>query len=803
MARDAATSAITGSLLRILAVFCVTLVLIPTAPQSQPSIPSASLSGFMYDAASGEALIGGNVSLRGTGLGTTTNLNGYYILPRVSGGTYMLVSTYIGYFDETQSITLEPDEDGRVDLNLRTRPEVMSEILIIADSLDAIDRLYEAPISRLELTASQLEQIPQVVEADLLRSLQTLPGIVPVSDYSSAPYIRGGTPDQNLYLIDGTDVYNPEHAFGLFSVFNPDALKKVEIYKGGFGAEYGGRLSSVLNITNLDGNKREFEGSAALSLLSARTTIQVPLAGRGSFSASVRRTYFDQTVARAVDDIPPYYFYDGNFKAFIDVNATNKLTISGFAGKDVLDFDLNRKSSDRAGLQHNWGNRTGSLRWTTVWSPRLFANFWITGSRFTSDFDLDEVIGFTERNEVRDLTLKGDFEYSYSSQLSARFGFEQKNLEVLYLQSFPDAETDIGVKPTHYATYAAAIVKPTKRTEVEGGLRYNLFDADRQFADLSPRLAVKHRLTPSLNLKASTGIYRQYLNRIPRAFITDIWTTANEFQERSTSRHIILGAQQTVGDRFEFEIEAYYKGYDDIHVFNEAFLAAVDTDVHDGGKPVFTETVGLFHEGDGSSRGIETLLRKKAGSVTGWLAYSLARTKYGFSTVNDGNDFPPRHDKTATVNAVATVDLKALRTDGEVTAAAKSGKWLIGMNFVYASGQPITRPSSGYIANSSPDSRFSKNLYTGSTRDFEILPAAINSFRLPPYVRLDVSLKYKTRFRGMDWTSFLQVFNLGNRRNIWFVRYEDDSAGGFDVVQDINTIPMFPILPTMGVHVSF
>ena len=374
MARGSATPAITGYLLRIVAGFGLTLVLTPTASLAQPSVRSASLSGFVYDAASGEALIGGSVSLRETGIGTITNLNGYYILPRVPAGTYTLVSTYIGYFDETQTITLGPNEDGHVDLNLRTRPEVMSEILIIADSLDAIDRLYEAPISRLELTASQLEQIPQVVEADLLRSLQTLPGIVSVSDYSSAPYIRGGTPDQNLYLIDGTDVYNPEHAFGLFSVFNPDALKKVEIYKGGFGAEYGGRLSSVLNITNLDGNKREFEGSAALSLLSARTTIQVPLAGRGSFSASVRRTYFDQTVARAVDDIPPYYFYDGNFKAFIDVNSTNKLSKRSVPHGGISGLRKNCSVLAFAGILESVG-----------WSARFYG-YW---RRRESSFSID------------------------------------------------------------------------------------------------------------------------------------------------------------------------------------------------------------------------------------------------------------------------------------------------------------------------------------------------------------------------------------------------------------------------------
>ena len=774
------------------------------AGPSQTQPPHATLSGFVYDADNGEALIGSNVHLKEIQAGTTTNLNGYYALPRVPAGTYTLVSTYIGYEPHLQAIVLAPQEDTSIDIVLRIRAQQMAEVVIVADPLGADTGLYERQISKLELSSAQIGQIPQVIEADLLRSLQTLPGIVPVSDYSSAPYVRGGTPDQNLYLIDGTDVYNPEHAFGLFSVFNPDALKKVEVHKGGFGAEYGGRLSSVLNVTNLDGNKKFFEGSAALSLLSARATIQMPLRGRGSFSASFRRTYFDQTVGRAIDDIPPYFFYDGNFKAFIDVSSTNKLTVSGFGGRDALDFDLNRNSTEKAGLRHSWGNKSGSVRWTTVWTPRLFANFWLTGSRFASDFDLGEVIGFTERNKVTDITVKGDLEYSHSQLLSARFGFEHKSLRVLYRQLFPDARTDISKKPTHYSAYATARLRPSPQWEAEAGLRYHLFDSGRTFSDLSPRLSLKHRITRSMSIKASTGIYRQYLNRIPRAFITDIWTTANEFQQRSTARHYILGYQWDLDGRFELEVETYYKDYDDIHVFNEAFLAAVTTDIHEDGKPVFSETIGLFHEGEGSSRGVEALFRKRVGSVTGWLGYSRSRTEYAFATLNGGDGFPPRHDKTSTVNAVATLDLKStVQSLRREPPSGDASKWLLGANFIYASGQPITRPSSGYIASSSPDSRNSKNLFTGSVRDFEVMPGSINGFRLPPYIRLDVSVKYRTRYRDAVWTTYVQVFNAGNRRNIWFVQYDDDSGGGLDVVQELDTIPMFPILPTVGVHVSF
>ena len=268
------------------------------------------------------------------------------------------------------------------------------------------ERLFQQPVSSIALSPRQINSLPQVAEADLLRSLQSLPGILPLSDFSSALYIRGGTPDQNLYLIDGTDVYNPEHAFGIFSTFNTDAIKYVELYKGGFGAEYGGRLSSILDVTHLDGNREEFEGSAAISLLSAKTTLQMPLGQVGSLSGSLRRTYFDQTVARTLDDVPDYYFYDGNVKAYLELDANNKLTLSGYGGRDFLDVTFNPDANDDVSLQADWGNKTGSARWTRVFSPQLFGNFWVTGSRFTSDFSLEEA-DIAERNQVTDVTLKG------------------------------------------------------------------------------------------------------------------------------------------------------------------------------------------------------------------------------------------------------------------------------------------------------------------------------------------------------------------------------------------------------------
>ena len=251
----------------------------------------ATINGFVYDAANGEALIGANIFIRELNLGAGSNLSGFYVIPKIMSGKFELIVSYVGYKSQTLIVTLNKNETKRIDIYLNPEAILGEEVVVTGDSVRTIEKLFNKPVSKIELSPVQLGRVPQVVESDLLRTLQSLPGIVPVSDFSSAIYVRGGTPDQNLFLLDGTDVYNPEHAFGLFSTFNMDAIKKVEVYKGGFSAEYGGRLSSVINVTNNDGNRNEFEGKVSFSLLSLSTTLQTPIGSIGSLSGSLRRTY--------------------------------------------------------------------------------------------------------------------------------------------------------------------------------------------------------------------------------------------------------------------------------------------------------------------------------------------------------------------------------------------------------------------------------------------------------------------------------------------------------------------------------
>ena len=754
---------------------------------------NTSVSGFIFDASSGETLIGANVYLENTPFGAVSNRSGYYVISEVPAGSYKLICSYIGFKNFKKELRLEAGRSLKLAIKLKPALLQTEAVVVTADSVRTSVKLFRKAISRIDISPLEIKSLPAVAETDLLRTLQSLPGILPISDFSSEIYVRGGTSDQNLYLIDGADVYNPEHAFGLFSTFNTDAIKDIEISKGGFGAEYGGRLSSVLNVTNLDGNRKSFKSNSEISLLSAKTTVQMPLGQFGSLSASYRRTYLGETAKMFYDDIPEYYFYDGHVKAFFDINADNKLSVSVYKGNDFLDYDFGAKTEDAPSIHYNWGNTTGSLRWTHVFTPHLFSNFWLTGSAFSSHFKVTEV-DVDEKNELLDLGVKGQLEYALSRKLDAKFGFEQKNLNGSLQQESPGGVVDVDRDRKFYTGYLSFNWKPSADWMIEPGLRYNLFSSDKDFSDWAPRFSASYRLTETINLKASGGIYYQYLQKIPRPFIADIWTSSDKFHDRSKAVHYILGFQKEIAKNISLEVEGYYKDYKNLYSLKNYFLDVEPSGYDDSGRPIFTETRGLFDRGDGNSVGVELLLRKRFGSVNGWLAYSLARTRYVVDGINREKPFEPRHDRTHVVNAVLNMDIKnAIRELQGKAWQHDKNSWKLGLNFIYTSGQPITLTSSTYYASNIPDQNFS---------ELFLYPTTINSFRLPDYIRLDLSLTYRHRFNSWAIEPYLQVFNIGNRENVWFIQYDSEEKDN-QIIQEVDTFNMFPLLPTIGVKFDF
>jgi len=757
---------------------------------------NSSINGFVYDKTTGEALIGANVFIQSLNRGAVSNISGFYVIPKLASGNYEVKFSYVGYKSILLKINLKNGEEKKLNVFLEQDIIQGKEILVKADSTRVIEKLFNKPVSNIQLSPTQIQRVPRFIEADLLRTLQSLPGIVPLSDFSSAIYVRGGTPDQNLFMVDGTDVYNPEHAFGLFSTFNTDAIKNVEVFKGGFGAEYGGRLSSVINITNNDGNRNFFEGKASLSLLSLSSTFSGPIGDFGSISGSIRRTYLDQTIAKWVDGIPDYYFVDGNLKAFFDLSNSNKLSASYFGSKDNLNFVLDKNRPESIGFDYIWGNQTGSVNLRSIFASNIFGNFWITYSHFNSFFDFEDV-GVKEDNQINDLTFKGNIEYFFSENFDFKFGFEQKNAHGGLKQNFPGGIVDASKTRRLYSFYSSTTWKPSLLWNIEFGLRGDYFKSDKIFRNIDPRLNIKFRMSENANLKFSTGSFHQYANRIPRLFFVSIWTTADSFVNGSSSNHYIFGYERALGEKFELEVESYYKTYKDIYAYNQNYIVdVVPSEYTNENVPVYNNQKNLFTRGDGNSFGIEFLIRKEVGAISGWISYSYSKTLYNFDGINQGKSFIPRHDRTHAINLVANVDLNNFMNEINNKPFEKKDKqWLLGLNFTFFSGQPITLPSSVYLFTQFPDWEQNKN-------SLATYPSTINAFNLPYYSRLDFSLTYEIYYDGWMLSPYLQVFNMFNRKNVWFIQYKNEIVNG-KVKQKIENVNMFPILPSIGVTIKY
>ena len=785
-----------------LIMFLVVSMLVFNMTKAQTKRES-TMSGFVHDKKNGEAMIGVNLYIKDIGRGGSTNSSGYFVINNIPFGKYNMAVSFIGY--QTGNITIIVNSQNMKPLNIELTPgSVQLSEIVVSDKNDKlIDKLYAAPVSKFEMTGMEVNKIPRVIEADLLRSLQTMPGITALSDFSSALYVRGGTPDQNLYLIDGADVYNPEHAFGIFSTFNTNAIKKVDVSKGGFSSEYGGRLSSVIDITNLDGNRNKSEGMLNMSLLSGSTTLQIPMGNIGSLSGSFRRTYVDQTYSKWIKEVPDYYFYDGNLKGFFDISENDKLSVSYFNSQDNLNYKVDKNSPDSFGFLYNWGNTTGSANWKHIFSQKLFASFWLTGSQFDSKFKFDKILNMREDNNLNDFALKASLEYFFSNELKFKLGGEQKFLYFLYKFNWDNGRVDISQKSRLSNAYIDANWTPDILWDINAGARLEHFNADKNYTDIEPRFSVKYRLTESSNVKFAAGIYHQYLDRVPRLFFSSIWASADKYIQPSSAKHYIISYQKQIADIVQMEAEVYYKNYSNIYIFNQNMNTNVKPGFYDNaGNPLYNTTEGIFTRGDGHSIGFELLLRKDIGAISGWISYSLSNTANTFDGINQGNEFAPRHDRSSVINMVINGDIGSLFSGNWNQEPEKSSsKWLFGINFVYATGQPITVPSSAYYVNTLPEGH-NNNLEGEGAAGYKLYPGSIDSYRLPAYIRMDLSVTYEKDYGGWTLSPYIQVFNIGNRKNAWFINYKNE-VNGNTIIQTAEKVNMLPLLPSIGVTVKF
>ena len=697
---------------------------------------AATLSGFVTDADNGEALIRAAVAVEGLQLGAVSNNSGYYAVKQVPAGTHVVSASHPGYQTRWDTLRFGADEIVRLNLALVPKPVVGEQIAVEAE--------------RISLRAKPVQQLPALGEADLLRSLQLLPGIQAVSDISSGLYVRGGGPDQTAILLDDIPLYNPSHLFGLFSTFNPDAIKEVNLYKGAYPAPYGRTLGAVLDVSNREGNRKRTSGRGGVSLISGRLLTEGPV-GQGSWMLAGRRTYLEPVLSairsRGVDIPLNYYFYDFNGK----VNqrwGDDTFTVSTYWGQDDLRLDL---EDDESLVDLRWGTRALTARWTRVFSPTLFGHFMAAGSSYESIIALrflDAPVRIA--NSIRDWSLKGDLDYFANRHHTLSLGFLATLFEFHFARSFNErTQLDLRQEPVLLEGYVQDEWRVGSTTRVQLGGRGTYFSVGDRW-HFAPRLALSQALSDKVRVKAAGGVYRQHLQLITTEGFSggDFWVPLDNTVEPGRSYQAVTGVEWTPSPRYQFSVEAYYTDL--------ANLVTVDTEVPDDNEATHSEAV-FKSGGTGWAKGLEVFWQRRTGALTGWIGYALGWTRRTFPELNDGRPFPPKHDR---------------RHDLSFVASYKVGAWRFGASLAYASGQAFTPVSE--------------------------TPAQLNSARLLPYHRLDVSTSRSFELWRTASEFYVQIFNVYSRRNEWFLQLDS-----VDPEVDPRKIKQLPIIPTLGFNFNF
>ena len=763
----------------------------------QLNAQSGIISGFISDSSSAEALIGANVILQETGQGMATDINGYYIIQDITPGDYVLMVSYVGFKLKKEKLKISDGQSIKIDISLSEDVVELTQIEVTAEQ---IQRKSNIQPSKINLSPRMIKAAPALAEPDLFRTIQALPGVLTTSEFSTGLVIRGGNTDQNLILLDGVTVYNPSHLGGIFSNFIVDGVKEAELIKGAYNAEYGGRLSAVLNIISREGNQKKFEGKANLSLLSAQATIEGPFY-KGAWVFSGRRTYFDK-IFQNVPTIPPYYFYDIQSHIYTDLTSKDRLSLSFYNGVDDLLFDT-------FGLTGRWGNRTVSAQYRRVFSEKLIGNFLYANSLFFTEFGLGGSNGLVSDNQIDDATVAANFSWFKSSESTLKFGAQIKNLGFLYTNSFNDSlQFEINTKPKEFANYMKLKYSVSKRLILEPGLRINLYDvySDSIFPDL--RFGMKYLLNDNRYLNFSVGNYHQFIATFQDDYnpnILDQWIAVDNSVSPAKSSQIVLGYEEYIKDLYKIQVEGYYKDIKNLFTFEES-RATTDEAISDS---VLSDIVT---PSDGYAYGLELFAQKMSGRLSGWLAYTFSVSRKSMNSIfyEKEEEYYNSWDRTHSFSALGNYIF--------------NNKWDMNWKLSLQSGQAYT-PIIGYYNQILPES---------PDEVYRTIPGTRNSARYSPYSRLDLGIVYHTKLFGSKMDIYVQVINVLNRKNIFRKSYnvgstynglDDDGdwdedkhdANGngkpdvgepnVDEVDEgrlqVNDISLFPIIPTIGFSWEF
>lgn len=759
---------------------------------------SFKLTGRVIDHVTGESLPAAMVSVRNANLATNTNADGYFTLLNVPADTSVLLINYLGYQADVFALNRE---NIKTEIIIRLFPvsKSLNEVVIRDKKKDNAMSTDKRRVSVLQISPAKLEELPNIGEKDILRSFQLMPGISASNESSSGAYVRGGTPDQNLVLFDGFTVYQVDHLYGFFSAFNSNAVKDVTLYKGGFSAKYGGRLSSVTDIVGKEGNSKETAIYSDLSLLSANVFLERPINTRSTLLLAYRHSYqgplynkifnkfnTNTTISTgsgarmgggppggggggfgggaATATTPSSSFYDLNAKYTYAPDDKNRFSWSIYQGNDNLDnsreLSLPTAISGGGGIsttdKTTYGNLGSSLKWSSRWNSRLYSNTLLSYSTYHSNRDNSNEItvkdtenndqtistGTFEKNNLKDFSLKSDWEFQLTDKVKLLYGGFGSGQNVSYENSLTDTGTLINQNTKAFTTggYVELELSPFQAFQIKPSIRNTYYDITKKWY-YEPRLSATYTLNDHLTLKGATGKFYQFTNRVIKEDILagsrDFWVLSNANTiPVSTALHYIAGISYET-NRFLFDVEAYYK-----KLYNLSEYSQRQTGRRPGSAGTLEEH---FYNGNGYTKGIEFLVQKTQGKYTGWLSYTLSEATNNFEVY--GGSFAANQDT---------------GHEFKLVNVYHAGRWTLSATWIYATGKPYTAPLTSYTVSD----------YTGRSHTFLTISAK-NAERMPAYHRLDAAATYdliKIDSRKTGSIGF-SLFNIYNRSNVWYKQY--------------------------------
>lgn len=757
------------------------------------ALVAATVSGFVTRTGSGEPMQYVNVRVVETKAGMQTNKKGYYVVNVSNPGAYTLELTLLSYQKVLHPFTVsKQDENISINLEMSSEAIEMAKIVVVGDPNEESRVIRPSLIRR---TTEDVKSVVSPIEADVFRAVLTLPGVAPISDFSSGLYVRGGSPDQNLILLDDIDVYNPNHFGGVFSTFNSDAVESIDLIKGGYPAKYGGRLSSVLDVTNRQGNRVHHQGTGRLSLIASSATLEGPWKignQSGSYMGSFRRTYLE-LIKAFYDELPDYYFYDGHAKVNWDLDDRNKFSLSGYFGRDMLNFDFG------AELKLDWGNKTLTSQWVHLFSPSLFSQFVIAGSEFSSNFDQVSETGektFQRQNGIHDISTKAMLSWKPNNEHQTDFGFDVKwnNTWLKMLTTYqydPNALPDVEVSSITSSAYCQDTWDLNELWTIQPGVRLGWYNTLKlkpthiskgNYINLDPRISIRRKLDLTESIYANFGVFHQYLTLMSADISTpfDIWFPLDGSLKPGRSDHYILGYKRQISSGFAFDVELYYKNYRNILEYNVA--TDFNWDNQTG------ELADTFHVGKGYTYGADFMLRTDWRGLEGFLGLTLSNTRRKMEGMNlnplteESMAFYPKYDRSYSISAVETFNLSSY-TGRQVLGA----DFKIGVNLALNSGQPADKPE--------------RIFFDGD--DFQIIYSYKDRIRLPEYCRLDISTKYEWVKSWGSIEPYFEIINVLNRKNVGYRNYRiaPNDDGNLELLTEDSS--QFPILPFIGVNVKW